>query len=71
MTAREFMRSPQDRFSVFWGVAGKGGRAGGSQDSTGRTDSDRRREILQPAASRERGAGLGPAGALPGQEGEK
>ena len=33
------LRAPQDRFSVFWGVAGK--------------------------------AGLCPAGAIPGQEGEK
>jgi hypothetical protein len=52
----------QDRFSVFWGVAGKGG--------CGR-DSDRGRRILQPAASGERGAGLHPAAAFPGQEGEK
>jgi hypothetical protein len=41
------------------------------RDSTGCTDSDRRCEILQPATTRERGAGLGPAGALPGQEGER
>jgi hypothetical protein len=62
---------PQDRFSVFWGVAGKGGRGRGPQDSTNGTDSDRGRGILQPAASGERGAGLCPAGAFPGQEGEK
>jgi len=71
MMGSVLVRLPQDRFSVFWGAAGKGGRAGGPQDSTGRTDSDRRCEILQPATSRERGAGLRPAGALPGQEGEK
>jgi hypothetical protein len=71
MTSSARVRLPQDRFSVFWGVAGKGGRADGSQDSTGRTDSDRRCEILQPATARKRGAGLRPAGALPGQEGEK
>ena len=63
--------APQDRFSVFWGVAGKGGCGCGPQDSTERTDSDRGCRILQPAASGERGAGLCPAGALPGQEGEK
>ena len=63
--------APQDRFSVFWGVAGKGGCGCGPQDSTERTDSDRGCRILQPAASGERGAGLCPAGALPGREGEK
>jgi hypothetical protein len=41
------------------------------QDPTHRTGSDRGRRILQPAAPAERGAGLCPAGALPGQEGEK
>jgi|GEM_PF-1257416 hypothetical protein len=61
----------QDRFSVFWGVAGKGGCGRGPQDSTHGTDSDRGRRILQPAASGERGAGLHPAAAFPGQEGEK
>ena len=63
--------APQNRFSVFWGVAGKGGCGCGPQDSTERTDSDRGCRILQPAASGERGAGLSPAEASPGQEGEK
>jgi hypothetical protein len=71
MNGSVFMRAPRDRFSFFWGVAGKGGRAGGPQRSTGSTGSDRRYGILKPAATRERGAGLGPAGALPGQEGER
>ncbi|HEY5160908.1 MAG TPA: hypothetical protein VII83_07525 [Gaiellaceae bacterium] len=71
MNGSVFMRAPQDRFSVFWGVAGEGGRAGGPQGSTGSTDSDRQYGILKPATTRERGAGLGPAGALPDQEGEK
>ena len=65
------MRAPQGHRSVFWVVAGKGGRAGGPQDSTGRTDSDRWREIVQPATASERGAGLRPAGALAGQEAER
>jgi len=64
-------QAPQDRFSVFWGVAGKGGCGRGPQDSTHGTASDRGRSFLQPAASGERGAGLRPAGAFPGQEGEK
>ena len=71
MKGSGLLRAPQDRFSVFWGVAGKGGCGRGPRDSTHRTDSDRGRRILQPATSGERGAGLCPAGALPGQEGEK
>ena len=71
MMESAFVLVPQDRFSVFWAVAGKGGRGGGPQDSTSGTDSDRRCGILRSAAARERGAGLRPAGALTGQEGEK
>jgi hypothetical protein len=71
MRSSAFIRAPQDRFSVFWGVAGKGGRGRGPQDSTNGTDSDRGRGILQPATSGEGGAWLCPAGAFPGQEGEK
>ena len=56
---------------VLKGVPNKGGCGRGPQDSTHSTDSDRGRRILQPAASGERGAGLRPAGALPGQEGER
>ncbi len=64
-------QAPQDRLSVFWGVAGKGGCGREPQDSTHRTDSDRGRKILQPATPRKRGAGLRPAGVFPGQEGER
>jgi hypothetical protein len=71
MKSSGLVQAPQDRFSVFSGVAGKGGCGRGPQDATHRTDSDRGRRILQPAASAEREAGLCPAGALPGQEGEK
>ncbi len=71
MRGSMFTRAPQDRFSVYWGVAGKGSCGRGPQDSTTGTDSDRGRGILQPAASGERGAGLCPAGAFPGQEGER
>jgi hypothetical protein len=71
MKGTALVQAPQDCFSVFWGVAGKGGCGRGPQDSTHCTDSDRGRRILQPAPSGERGAGLRPAGAFPGQEGEK
>jgi hypothetical protein len=71
MKSSGLVHAPQDRFSVFWDVADKGGCGRGPQDAAHRTDSDRGRRILQPAASGERGAGLYPAGALPGQEGEK
>ncbi|MGA9762138.1 MAG: hypothetical protein WBQ14_06930 [Gaiellaceae bacterium] len=71
MNGPGLLQAPQDRFSVFWGAAGKGGCGRGPQDSTHRTDADRGCRILQPTTAGERGAGLCRAGALPGQEGEK
>ena len=71
MNSSALVWAPQDRFSVFLGVAGKGGCGRGPQDSTNGTDSDRGRRILQPATPGEREAGLCPAEALPSQEGEK